>query len=518
MPRLSILLLIFICSPLSLAAADSDITMDSFEETAGRGLVIRTNPQNVTVFIDGVERGHTPVTFDNLTPGEYHVRLSKEGYRERVFTFTVFSSSRFIALIKMEETQGEALVSIHRERESSAALPFEPELFLRTFSGASLPLSPENKTLLTLPAGYHTLRARAFGWEDESITVMIRENAVVEADIYMRRAAFRIENLTQSRRRLNPANPGSLGVNEYRFEVSAFGSAVFKILDSEGSVVFSKQFENLNTRIQFVTWDGRDSDGSPHPQGIYTVLIEAENQSENIAALKLETEINYSGNIFPQTIESGSAGLAFSPMPHVLPAGSFQFDAGLLFGSFGLPFRIGMRGSPFKQVELTAVLNINPDLNNKTGWGISGSVKYNFINADNIPLLFSAGVSYSWADSNGEYFLSPGRGVVFFTPVSIEHSNFSVVFCPSAFWHGPEGFVPELLLSAGFLYRGSWINTGISARYEFNFKENADARLLAGAEVHIFPSPSNLVFSLQGGIIYASKLDYYGGIGIGLIY
>ena len=491
---------------------------DSFEETEGKGLVIRTNPNNVTVFIDGAERGSTPVVFANMAPGEYHIRLYKEGYRERVFSAVIFNNSRYIALIKMEETKGEALVSIHTG-ESASTPVFKPELFLRSSSGVSIPLSPDNKAALTLPSGYHTFRARAFGWEDASITVLVEEDTVIEAGIFMKSAAFKVENLTQSRRRFNPANPGNLGVNEYRFEVSSFGSAVFMIQNSEGLAVYSKKLENFNTRVQFVTWDGRDSDSIMIPQGFYTAIIGTEDPSsgENVS-LKLETEINYSGSIFPQSLESGAAGLVFSPMPHTLPAGSFQIDSGLLFSSFRLPFKIGLRLSPYKKIELTTILNINPDLKEKTGWGVSGSVMYNFIDGSNIPILFSTGVSYAWADNNGEYLLGSGRGAGFFTPVSLEFSNFSVVFCPSAFWRGPENVIPELFLSAGLLYRGNWINAGISARYEFDFKENSNERLLAGAQIYFFPSPSNLIFSLHGGIIYAAGMDYYGGLGIGLIY
>ncbi|MCL2443608.1 MAG: PEGA domain-containing protein, partial [Treponema sp.] len=62
--------LIFLCIfPYTLAARDvSNIIGDNFEETAGRGLVIRTNPAGVKVYIDGIERGETPVVFDNMLP------------------------------------------------------------------------------------------------------------------------------------------------------------------------------------------------------------------------------------------------------------------------------------------------------------------------------------------------------------------------------------------------------------------------------------------------------------------
>ena len=128
-------------------------------------------------------------------------------------------------------------------------------------------------------------------------------------------------------------------------------------------------------------------------------------------------------------------------------------------------------------------------------------------------------MSYTWANNLGEYVLSPGKGVGFYTPLSLDLTNISIVVCPSAFWHGPQGIVPDLLLSAGILYRGTWLTGGISARYEFDFTENSGQRLLAGAEIHLFPPPSILVFSINGGIIQqGSKIGGYGGLTIGMIY
>jgi len=109
--------------------------------------------------------------------------------------------------------------------------------------------------------------------------------------------------------------------------------------------------------------------------------------------------------------------------------------------------------------------------------------------------------------------------VGFYTPLSLELEKISIVFCPAAFWLGPEGIVPELLLSAGVMYRGGRFNTGISARYEFDFEESGNSRFLAGAEINIFPAPSNIVYSILGGILLRdSSLGYYAGLGIGLIF
>jgi hypothetical protein len=79
-----------------------DIIRDTIEETRGRGLEVRTNPQRVKVFIDGVERGVTPVRFDTLLAGEYQIRLSRDNFEDKHFNITVFNNSRTVLSARME--------------------------------------------------------------------------------------------------------------------------------------------------------------------------------------------------------------------------------------------------------------------------------------------------------------------------------------------------------------------------------------------------------------------------------
>ena len=516
--RIAFMLFLIFVFP-SLVAA-SDIKGDRFEETSGRGLGIRTNPQGARVFIDGIDRGLTPLSLGNYSPGQYHVRLSREGYNERSFYVTLFNNSRLEVSIEMELTTGTALVSVNRAPESPEHLPFNPSIHVRNFNEAAA------SAQVNLPPGPQTIRVQAFGWEDASITVLIEENSTIEANIIMRPAAFRLENLSQSRRRFNPLNSNNLGINEYRFEVFAPGEGTFLVIQSGGFIVYTRKLDRFEAKDQYVTWNGRDSSGNPLPPGKYTILIEAQALKESaegethILYLRLETEINNAARIFPQSLDGGIAGMTFSPLPISLPGGSYQFEATALFSSFGFPFKIGMRAAPINRLELTAVFNVNPQLENQTGWGVSGSVMYNLIDGSgSVPLAFSAGASYAYASSNGEYALSPGRGVGLYLPLSLELKSFSIVFCPSVFWHGPAQPAPRLLLSAGALYRGSWLTGGLSMRYEIDFKFGSNHRFLAGAEINFFPQPSNFVVSAQGGIITQnSRTRGYGAIGIGVLF
>ena len=519
--------------PCSLAAQNpSNITGDRFEETAGNGLAVRTNPAGVKVFIDGVERGTTPVSLSNLQPGDYSVRLSKEGYKERVFNVTLFSASRLVVSIKMEEERGRAFVSVYRAPESPAYLPFSPQVLISALDDIleTETLPDEHKAVLSMPVGFRIIRARAFGWEDTSVSALISESEDANVNIQMKPAPFAVTNAVQSRKQINPLNPGRLGSNEYRFEVSAPGSGAIIITNDGGAVVFQKKLDEFETWNQQISWNGRDSSDNALPEGAYSVFIEVLSYAAEIFTIVFTTEVTYAGNIFPLSFESGSPGLTFSPIPHVLPARRYQFDAGILFGSFylkekstfSLPLEINMRISPFKKFELAASVNIIPYFANKTqaasaGWGISGSVKYNIIDGSSIPLLFSAGISYKWASASGELPLSPGKGIGLHAPLSAELANFSLVFSPGIFWHGPDSPAPLLLLSTGALYKGAKLNAGLSARCEMDFTEKPlTPKFLTGAEFSFVPS--NLFFLFSAGIIYHEKhLGWYGGFRIGII-
>ena len=532
----AIIIFLFIL-PISVwARLPSDIIGDSFEETTGRGLEIRTNPPGVTIYINGVEqRILTPAIFENLSPGEHSIRLERDGYTDRNFNVTLFTNSRLVVSIEMEEERGNALVTVHRAEGSPQGLPFSPEIFTRDLSEdlSVIRLSDSHTALLSLTAGMHTIRARAFGWEDAFGSVIITEHVTVPVDIYMQPAVFSISKPWQSRRRFNPNNAGSLGRSEYRFEVSTPSMGRLKVFNSNNEIVYEKQLEPFDTWIQHTFWDGRDMDDNILPEGFYTVLIEAQampgfaSGSEETESITLTTEINYSLNIFPLSLSSGVSGLALSPLPHTIPFKSFQFESSILLGSFiqsdklfsSLPFDFGFRVSPLNRMEVTGVFNVKPGSENSGGWGVSGSLKYNFLDVGStLPIAFSAAGSASWALNNASFPLSAGSGYGLYTPVSLELQLFSIVFSPAVFWH-PDSFIPSLLLSSGIIYKGGTYNAGLSVRQQLNFEDSDYSKIMAVIEGRFFPPPSYLVLSFQAGMwTFDSKTGGFAGLGIGFIF
>ena len=491
--------------------------------------MIETNPSGVTVFIDGRERGTTPLTITNMAQGDYLVRLERDGYETRTFNVTVFDTGRLNVAVKMKELQGFASITIRRDPASSQALPFEPHITASSqgFFESWNDFSSDNSVLLALPARVNTINIRAFGWESVMMPVLIEENVTAALNIVMQPAQMKIERITQLRTRFNPLRSTSYSINIIRFQVTTYGSGTMTVFDSDNLAIYTEELQQFDNPFRSIVWDGKDADGNIVPQGIYTITIEAKALNEyshremQSVSASIQTEVNYSLNVLPLSIESGSAGLSFSPLPSVLKfINNYQINAGLSYDTDGFPFKIGLRLLPFNRFELATIFCVNPLLNRENIiWSISGSAKYNILNGTgSVPVAFSLGASYEWATGEYENNLSAGRGIGFFAPLSLELANFSIVLSPGAFWRGPENAVPDFQLSAGVLYRAYLFNAGISARYEFDFNDINNSRLLAGAEVRFFPEPSFVFYALQGGIIMrGDNLKGYGGIGVGLI-
>ena len=494
---------------------------DIIEEREGRGLIIRSNPSGARVFIDGIHRGRTPLHLENLIPGRYIVRLEREGYVDRWVRVTVRDGSTTVLTLGLQQAVGRVFLNVQRPEEPPPGkLPLRPRV---TVDGTVFHLG-----LLEIPAGFRTIRVRAFGWEEFSATLLIEQDSFRDLDVNMVPAAFRVSRYSINRTRFFPANAGSLGTTTINFEVSAPGNGTLTVLDSEWNTVYVRSFGPFETWSQSVVWNGRNSRGEMLPDGVYTLVLSALSVPwDNSPAIEdgfvLNVELDSSRVVFPLTIFSGKSGLLFAPLPALLPPGSFQIDGGLFTGS---PFAAAFRVSPLERLETAAALNIIPRQGEgEANFGFGGSVKWVFLNPNEGVLGAAAGFAYSWAAQGSitSFGLSPGLELFFPFMLNLG-SAFSLVFSPAALWTGDDVFpwdpLPRLVTSAGLLTQLQYLSAGISIRQEYNFN-GGQAWLpstMAGIEVKIFPS--NFVFSLMGGIqiIDGSVQNGFGGLGIGMIF
>jgi hypothetical protein len=508
---------------------------DIIEELEGTGLYIETTPPKARVFIDGIERGLTPLTLGYLTQGEYYVRISKDGFRDRRFTAKVKEGSRLSVSLILEEARGQILLDIKRAPGSppEGQLPQKPEIITE---GQSI-----GGSLVNLPEGFRTIRVRAFGWEEAVRTVYVIRDITQRLTIELKPSPFRLSRAVVRRPRFNPANSGSLGTTEFAFEVSAPGRGRLEIKDKNGRPVFERDLGPFTTWSQAVSWDGRSTEGLALPEGTYSVRIETESIPWDTAepvreTAELSAAIDSSIEIYPLSLSAGISGLLFSPAPMAVPPGAFQIDGSLLFGRApvtlsawrSLPFSAALRFSPIRRLEFVSTLNVNPEFDAETLWGIAGSVKWEALTArEEFPLGLAAGLSYGWARQGALTPFGMGTGVQLFLPLSWRlGSAFSLLFSPAVQWTGDGGYpsepVPRGVLSGGVMFRRSFITAGISVRSEYVFSSSQPidpGAIMLGGEVKFFPPPSSFVFTLLGGAWFKDR-DWgaFGGLGIGLIY
>jgi hypothetical protein len=520
---------------LGLCLSICPLMGDTIEEVEGSGLHIETVPAKARVYIDGIERGLTPLTLGSLSPGEYHIRISKDGFRDRRLAAKVKKGSRLTISLILEELRGQILVDITRDPKGPPEdkLPQIPEI---TAEGQRL-----RGPLVSLPEGFRTIRVRAFGWEEISRTVYVIRDITQRLTVELKPASFLLKGASVRRARFNPENSGSLGTTEFSFEVTAPGEGTIQIKDKNGDTVFFRDLRPFSTWSQSLIWDGRSADGRVLPEGNYEVLIETrsipwDDSEPVIQRAELSAAIDRSIEIYPLSLSSGVSGLLFSPASSVIPAGAFQIDGSLLFGRAPvslkawrtIPYAAAFRFSPIKQFEFAMALNVNPEFDADTIWGMAGSVKWEaLIPREEFPLGLAAGISYGWAKEGTVTPFGMGTGVQLFLPLSWRLGPaFSLLLSPAVLWTGSGGYpseaAPRVLLSGGLMFRHSFITAGLSLRSEYLFssRQPIDPQaIMLGGELKFFPPPSSFVFTLLGGGWFRNgEKGAFGGAGIGLIY
>ncbi|MCL2129550.1 MAG: PEGA domain-containing protein, partial [Treponema sp.] len=380
---------------------DMQLPGDIIGETEGRGLLIRSNPRGAKVYIDGIERGSTPLRLEDLRAGTYNVRLKKDGYGERSFQVNIKSGSVINISLELKASVGRIILRIQPAQDGFNTEAFNPVI--------SVDGQPYAEPALELPVGFRTIRVRAFGWEDFVTTEYIEEDSFKELNIFLNAAPFKISGSGVSRSRFNPVNPGALGAITYNFEVSAPGRAVFTVEDDNGITVYRSYLENFESRQQAVVWDGYDWKGNISGDGIYTLIIKARSYNSPVEeVISAEVTIDSLELIYPLTVSSGKSGLLYAPFPALLPARSFQIEGSLLAGSppasgnpwKSLPFSAAFRVSPIKKLELAAAVNMVPFFEGGINTGFAGSAKWAFLKSGDMPLGFAGGFVFSWTGKN----------------------------------------------------------------------------------------------------------------------
>ncbi|MDR2210771.1 MAG: PEGA domain-containing protein [Spirochaetaceae bacterium] len=513
---------------------------DSYDEVEGSGLFVDSEPPGAKVFINGIERGTTPLLIQSIQTGEYTIRVSKEGYVDRRFKVLIRRQSRVEVSVTLEETRGQVLVEIRRDPDAASSLPLFPRILV---DGAPVnsPSPPGTGEGLSVPAGWRVIAVEAFGWERISKSIYVQEGSVQRLEFVLRPAPFVLSNPTLKKSRINPKNPGKLGMAELHFGVTGPGGGTLEVLDSGGGVIHTQILGPFSTWQQMILWNGRDLSSVPVPDGDYTIRLSlwGEGQEDRQTA-ELPLRIDSFLEMRTLTISSGSPGLLLAASPEVLPALSFQIDGNILGGKplsreawKGLPFAAGLRISFTGTLEAALVFNLDSEFSGAVEGGAGASIKWIFKPPlRQGPSFFertgaAAELSYGWAQSGPYTPFGMGTGAALRLPLSyrfLDTPALDLFLGPRILWIAergyPRDFAPWIGAEGGlYLVRGSF-SGGLSLRWDYALPGTEDpgpGPLVSALEFKF--APSNQVLSVLGGFwLWNGELGAFFGAGIGYIY
>jgi hypothetical protein len=540
----------FCLSFLFLVAFIFSVFPDSYNETAGSGLFINSNPFGAKVYIDGIERGTTPYRNSSIRSGEYSIRVTKEGYGDRRFTVIIRTGSCVDVLIDLELLRGQVILEFHRDPAAPASHPFDPRI---TVDGSGI-LNQDIVSAsvyeyrINLAEGWRTIAAEAFGWERISERVYVQEGSLQKIEFSFTAAEFVLTNVSLKKKRLNPRNPGALGNAEINFTVNAPGRGFLEVFDAKGELIYSYTFAPFDDWQQKVFWNGKNNSGDIVDDGTYTLVGSVwDNRKKKKLNKEFSVAVDSSMVMRPLSISSSSAGLMFVPFPELLPAFSYQIEASVLAGKLFMseevfksqPVALGVRISFSENLELTTALGVVPELPDGAEWELGTSLKWVFFRpqSDSVSgfsdaLGLAAELSYGWSLAGPYTVFGMGTGVGLRLPllyrlVSGETRNaklyyFDVLLSPLVLWAGengyPDSFVPRLGIEGGLFFSFGGFAAGISGRWDYAPGAEGAGPLVSALELKIFPS--NCVIAFTGGYWYSAHKHNSGaffGLGFGFM-
>lgn len=491
-------------------------------ETAGSGILIESTPARAKVFIDGIERGLTPLSLDGVIPGVHTFRAAKDWYNDWTARVTVPARGRLEIFIDLTPATGTITVNITEEGGDFSG---SARIFLNGIEaeGREFDVSP----------GWRTVKVSAFGRQDAQKSVFVVRNEELVLDFDLKRAAFEMGSARINRSVLNPAGGGAAGMLAVDFTVSAPGTGRFVVLDENDDEVFSAPLGEFERTEQRYIWDGRDKNGNIPGDGVYKVIIEAEGAgaAEEAARTSVPQAVRIDSTLDegPLSLASGLAGLFLVPVSAPGTGGTFQVEAGMVFGKppgegggFGtIPFSAGVSLSPASGWQLAAALNIRPGRDGAVP-AAAGSVKREFRKPAGILPGAAALVAYGWVKDGFISALGIKSGLQLNVPFSWRLGRrFSLHAAPALLWTGGGGFpqepAPRVVLSGGVLCRFHLVSAGLSAQTVITpaagVKEFCRAAL--SGELRFTPPRSNLSMGLlTGGFFNGDDMGGYGGLSV----
>lgn len=315
------------------AEAELSITRSNDEDTSGGNLRITTIPSGARIYIDGAERGETPVTLE-IPRGAYRLAVEKDLY---------YRAARWIDIYDPETlTQ----IEIRLAQKSGT---FDPAV-IPANSTVRLGGTPVDALPATLPAGTYTVRVEHFGYEPQERRIRIAPGAVASPRFELDRAPFRLENLRVEPAHITPLDPGTLGSAVFRFSLTGPAELETLLRAPDGKPVFRSATEERNEAEQHFEWHPAAEAAAYLPEGTYRLEVEAVSltgQGTRNTAAELRISHAPRGSV-RSGVEAGTPGSALLSPTALLPhAGFGHVSMSSLAGSLAYPDGNGPSQFPF---------------------------------------------------------------------------------------------------------------------------------------------------------------------------
>jgi tetratricopeptide (TPR) repeat protein len=144
-------------------------------------LVLNSTPSSAKVYLNNTYKGITPLTIDQLTPGDYQLKLSKEGYQYWSKQVTIAASQTNKLSVSLIAKPKPALVYGQLSIDST---PSNAKIFLNDKPKGTTPL-----TLDELSPGTYQLKLTKEGYQDWQQEITIIANQVTRVSTNLKKLA-----------------------------------------------------------------------------------------------------------------------------------------------------------------------------------------------------------------------------------------------------------------------------------------------------------------------------------------
>jgi hypothetical protein len=489
-------------------------------------LTIETVPQNAEVFIESKYYGQSPVTVKNLSIGTIGIKITKDGCQDYE-AFYAFKGGHQTYNVRLSRITGKISVSIEPQ---NAEIIYDNE---KIASGQS-----------DVPVGRNILSARCFGYATHEEQIEIREGVTTEVRITLEKTSFTVSPVRVSNESFNPGEDGPLSKTEISFYVSAQGKGSLVIRNEKGSAVYTYDFGSFTTWTQKVTWNGKSGDGSPLPDGQYSIEVTCSDiLNEGEVKTKTSVRIDSSSEVSFGSVYCGSAGLVFCPSPLTLPDNALQLSVLALAHEepadgktlWMVPTVTSLRYGISDDIEVDVLNGIIYSNYLALPFLLGVSFKYKYADAGDL-LKFQgaidARISYHYGTGSDTFTDFTGLSIGF--PMNIKLGIITLSLCPeltASPWKVTNA--PDYISTTGnyeWLYlRGGLVlgtdsfslSASVSLRtLPFQDGIGIDLPLMGAVEVKCVIPGTRIYLSAVGSIEFNSMESYLisGGIGLGYIF